>query len=521
MFARAVRRRFPVGHLGGGNGAGFVKVEMHGFLGLRPPVADLAQIIEGALHPGLQEGLQAAQQIAPPEAGAAPRVMEQRLAHVETAVILHHPVQQFAPRQRIGLHDRGDEVVFGKVEDLDLVAKFLIQRGKGPGRVHRPVGKVRLPVPGHLEGFLQRFLRLVVQPDDELRFGEDIGLAQQADRLLVLGDGGFLVELVQLQLGRRLGAQGHMHQPRLAVEGKQVAVAVDVGHAGVDAPFDLVGQAAVDQLLAEFDELLLVDGRFLIRKNEEPDAVIGHQPLDLIHHLFRVAHAVVAPELPLRAEGTGKGAAPRHVRDRHLHAQRHVDVFVPFQDGPVRVDPVQVLDRGRGLGGHDLGALAIGQPLDAAPVGRPAAIPHRIHKGHEDFFALAAHDHVDPGRFGQDLAVHEGGMDAAQHPQRVWHHLLRDLQHLFGGIDRRCDRGDTHHIRRNPRHLGPDRGRIKIVGHGIQELHVPEPRPLQRPRQIGGPGGRPVARNLGPARVIIGMNKQDAHGRTLPGVRSS
>ena len=361
--------------------------------------------------------------------------MEQRLAHVETAVILHHPVQQFAPRQGIGLHDRGDEVVFRKVKDLHLVAKLLIQRGKGPGRVHRPVGKVRLPVPGHLEGFLQRFLRLIVQPDDELRFGEDIGLAQQADRLFVLGDGGFLVELVQLQLRRRLGAQGHMHQPRLAVEGKQVAVAVDVGHAGVDAPFDLVRQAPVDQLLTEFDEFLLVDGGFFVGQNEEANAMVIHQPLDLIHHLFRVAHAVVAPELPLRAEGTGKGAAPRHVRDRHLHAQRHVDVLVPFEDGPVRVDPVQVLHRGRGLGGDDLVPLAEGQPLDAAPVSGPAALFHGGHQRHENFLALAAYDHIDPGRFGQHLAVHEGGMDAAQHPQRVRPQLLSDFQHLFGGID--------------------------------------------------------------------------------------
>jgi hypothetical protein len=47
---------------------------MHGFLGVRPPAANLARIIEAALHPGLEEGLQAARQAAPPKAGAAPGV---------------------------------------------------------------------------------------------------------------------------------------------------------------------------------------------------------------------------------------------------------------------------------------------------------------------------------------------------------------------------------------------------------------------------------------------------------------
>jgi hypothetical protein len=80
-----------------------------------------------------------------------------------------------------------------------------------------------------------------------------------------------LLNMVELQLRRRLGAEGDVDEPRLAVELQKVAVAVDVGDAGVDAPFHPFVQAAVDQLLAEFDELLLVDGGFLVGKDEEAD----------------------------------------------------------------------------------------------------------------------------------------------------------------------------------------------------------------------------------------------------------
>jgi hypothetical protein len=112
--------------------------------------------------------------------------VEQRLAHVEAAVIVHHPVQQRRAVHGFGFHDRGDEVVFLEVEDLDLVAQFLEERGEGPGGVHRPVGEIGLPVPGHAVGFLQRLGGLVVEAHDELRLDEDVGLAQEADRLLVL-----------------------------------------------------------------------------------------------------------------------------------------------------------------------------------------------------------------------------------------------------------------------------------------------------------------------------------------------
>jgi hypothetical protein len=64
--------------------------------------------------------------------------------------------------------------------------------------------------------------------------------------------------------------------------------------------------------------------------------VVVDQVLDLVDHLLRIAHAVVAPELPLAAEGTGEGAAARHVGNGDAHAERHIDVFAPIQERPVR-----------------------------------------------------------------------------------------------------------------------------------------------------------------------------------------
>lgn len=122
-----------------------------------------------------------------------------------------------------------------------------------------------------------------------------------------------------------------MDQPRLAIEMQQFAVAEDIGHAGVHRPFDPVVQAAVDQFLTEFDEFLLVDGRFLVGEDEEAPAVVVDQSLDFIDHLFRIAHAVIAPEFPLRTERAGKGTSPRHVGDCDLYAKGQVDVFLPFR----------------------------------------------------------------------------------------------------------------------------------------------------------------------------------------------
>jgi hypothetical protein len=70
---------------------------------------------------------------------------------------------------------------------------------------------------------------------------------------------------------------------------------------------------------------------------------------------------------------------------------------------------------GRGLGGDDLSPSLKARPLILRRLSGPVALGDGIDQVDEDLLALAAHDHVDPRRFGKHLLVHEGGVDAAEH----------------------------------------------------------------------------------------------------------
>ena len=306
--------------------------------------------------------------------------MKQRFFHIKAAIVFQHPFQQCAPGHGFGFHDGGDKVVFRIVEHLDLIAQFLEQGGEGPWRIHRPIGQIGLPIPSHAVGFFQRFRGFVIQPHDELRLGENIGLAQQANGLFVLGDGGFLVELVQFQLGCGLGAKADMHQTRLAIKAQQIFVAHNVGDAGVDAPLHPVWQIARDQFVAEFDEFAAVDGGFFIGQNEKSNTMVFYQILDFIDHFLGVAHAVVAPEFPLAAEAAGKGAAAGHAGDGHAPVKGDIDVFFPFQQRPVGCDGVKLFHRGGGGGGHNFAPVDIGQTFDFMAVFGPVTSLNSAHQ---------------------------------------------------------------------------------------------------------------------------------------------
>ncbi len=56
-----------------------------------------------------------------------------------------------------------------------------------------------------------------------------------------------------------------MDKTGAAVKRQQIFIAQYIGDAGVDPPFDFVGQAPVDQFLAKRHEFLAIDGRFFIR----------------------------------------------------------------------------------------------------------------------------------------------------------------------------------------------------------------------------------------------------------------
>ena len=304
-----------------------------------------------------------------------------------------------------------------------------------------------------------------------------------------------------------------MDQPRLAVEGQQILVAHDVGDAGVDPPQDV--DLTVDQFLAEGDELLLVDGGLLIRQDEEADLEFFLQLDDLVDHLLRVADAVIAPELPLRAERAGEGAAPRHVGNGDADAERDVLVLGPIEDRPVGLDRVQVLDGGGGGRGDHLAVNYIGEALDRGPALHPLAARHCPGDLDHDLLALAADDRVDMRGLAENLAEHEGRVHAAQQGHRPGRDLLGDLQHLFRAVDRGRDRRRSHDVGLGfGDHLAQAVIR-DVMGHRVDEADIREPGGLQPSRQIGDPGRRPASGDLGAARMVVGVDEEDAHDRGL------
>ena len=240
------------------------------------------------------------------------------------------------------------------------------------------------------------------------------------------------------------------------------------------------------------------------------------QLLDLVDHVLGIAHAVVAPELPLRAERAGEGAAAREVGDGDAGAQGDVGVLVPVEHVPVGLDRGHVLDRVGGFSRDDLFAFAEGETLDCAGVRRPAPLGNGCEQRDRDFLALAAHDHVDMRGLGEDLRIHEGRMDPAQHPHGARDCERGDLEHALGGVDRGGDRGGADDI--GLKHTHPLGQRLvgEPLGHGVDEGDVVEACAAQRPGQIGDPGRWPCPSNLGPAGAVVGMNEQNAHGPTPP-----
>jgi hypothetical protein len=249
----------------------------------------------------------------------------------------------------------------------------------------------------------------------------------------------------------------------------------------------------------------------LVGQDEETDVVLLDQRFDLVHDLDRIADAVVAPEFPLAAEAAGERAAAREIRNRQPLAHRDVDVLVPIEDAPVGLDAVEVLDRRLGRCGDHLVAFQIGDAAHTVAVARPAAVIDRGDEVQEHLFALAPHDGVDPRRLFQHLRVHEGGMDAAQHGDDRRVHFLGDLQDPFGLVDRRRDRRAADDVRPQFDQARTHRVLVEVVRHRVDESHVCVAARLEIPDEVGDPGRRPVARDLGATGVVVRVNENDAH----------
>jgi len=104
-------------------------------------------------------------------------------------------------------------------------------------------------------------------------------------------------------------------------------------------------------------------------------------------------------------------------------------------------------------------------------------------------------------------------MDAAQHGDRVGVLFLGDLQQTLGFVDRGRDGGGADDVRLLGAQDLADLLVRQVVGHGIDEAQVRKSCSLRRTGQIGDPGRRPVAGDLGAARMVVGMQQENSHGR--------
>jgi hypothetical protein len=222
------------------------------------------------------------------------------------------------------------------------------------------------------------------------------------------------------------------------------------------------------------DELLAVDGRFLVGEDEEADLVVVDQLLDLVDHLLRVTHPVVAPELPLRAERAGERAAARHVGDGHPH-RAGCRCTSPTRGCSSPADRIEVAHRGSGRGGDDLLALLKARPRtffsDARASGPLAMVPIRLLK------ISSPSPRTMTSTQGASVSTCWYMKVACTPPSTrddVGVHLLGDLEHPLGLVDRGRDRGGADHVGAGRPDALAQRV-LEVVGHRVDEGDVGEP----------------------------------------------
>ena len=93
-----------------------------------------------------------------------------------------------------------------------------------------------------------------------------------------------------------------MHQPGFAIQGQQLFIAHDIRDPSIDAPLHAGRQVAFDQFLTKLNKFTPIDRGLFIREDKKADLLLIHQCFDFIHDLKRIAHAVISPKFPLRAE---------------------------------------------------------------------------------------------------------------------------------------------------------------------------------------------------------------------------
>ena len=102
-------------------------------------------------------------------------------------------------------------------------------------------------------------------------------------------------------------------------------------------------------------------------------------------------------------------------------------------------------------------------------------------------------------------------MHAADDAQRLRGRLAGGLEDALRRIDRRCDGRNADDVRLQLGDATIQLLAFEVIRHGVQEMDILKTGLLERTGEIGNPGRRPVAGNLGTAGVIVGMNEQDTH----------
>jgi hypothetical protein len=86
--------------------------------------------------------------------------------------------------------------------------------------------------------------------------------------------------------------------------------------------------------------------------------------------------------------------------------------------------------------------------------------------------------------------------------------LLGDLQGALGLVNHGGDGGGHHHVRGVLADDLPEPVVRDVLAHGIHEANVLDPGVLQGAADVGHPARRPVAGDLGTARVVVGLDHQ-------------
>ena len=218
-------------------------------------------------------------------------------------------------------------------------------------------------------------------------------------------------------------------------------------------------------------------GGVLVGQIHQFHPLFAHQPGDLGGEFHRVAVAPAGPEPALAAKGAQMRAAARELQN-HRPLAAPIGIVGEVDQLPADAQRVQVFQHRRRGGGVGLALTAKGNARNCGQIGASRQRVHQVLRRH---LALAPHDHIHGGAFGQNLGPMIAGIGPAIDDPRIGQR----------GADQR---GQMQHCR------------MRRGGAGMPDQH----RLGRSALQIGDNG-------LGPHRCQIGVQQIDRMPRNDPG----